>query len=72
MDSSKQQATFGKRAAGVIVTDLDGNRISFDHALIRSALRVVSVFAYLFAAFTRRQQALHHLVADTLVLPGTL
>ena len=71
MESSRRQATFGKRAVGILVTDLDGNRISLRRALLRSVLQAFAV-GYLLAAFTARKQALHDLVADTQVLPGSL
>jgi uncharacterized RDD family membrane protein YckC len=71
MESSRRQATFGKRALGILVTDLDGSRIPFRRALLRSVLQVFA-FGYLLAAFTARKQALHDIVADTEVLPGSL
>jgi len=71
MESSRLQATFGKRAVGILVTDLDGRRISLRGALLRSVLQLFAV-GYLLAAFTSRKQALHDLVADTQVLPGSL
>jgi uncharacterized RDD family membrane protein YckC len=71
MDSSHQQATFGKRALGIIVTDLDGKRMSFHRALSRSAMQIIWFGSFL-AAFTARKQGLHDLLADTQVLRGTL
>lgn len=71
MESSRRQATLGKRALGILVTDLDGSRISLRRALLRSVLQGFA-FGYLLAAFTARKQALHDLVADTQVLPGSL
>jgi len=35
-ESSRRQATFGKRAIGIKVTDLAGGRIGFGRALTRS------------------------------------
>lgn len=71
LESSKQQATWGKRAVGLLVADLDGNRISFAHAMVRSVMQYTGL-GYLFAAFTGRKQGLHDLVANTIVIPGTL
>jgi len=71
MESSARQATFGKRAIGILVTDLDRNRISFRRALLRSALQVTG-FGHLLAVLTPRRQALHDVLADTKVLPGSL
>lgn len=71
LESSKQQATWGKRVVGILVTDVDGNRISFAHALLRAVMQYTGT-GYLLAAFTRRKQALHDLVAKTVVTPGTV
>ena len=71
MESSRRQATFGKRAVGILVADLDGSKISLRRALLRSVLQLFAI-GYLLAAFTTRRQAVHDLVADTQVLPGSL
>jgi uncharacterized RDD family membrane protein YckC len=71
MESSKRQATLGKRALGLIVSDSDGNRLSFGRALLR-AVAQFTVLGYLLAAFSERKQAFHDLIADTEVTPGTL
>jgi uncharacterized RDD family membrane protein YckC len=71
-ESSSAQATLGKRAMGIKVTDLQGARISFGHALGRwfaAALSYLTLYiGFLMAAFTGRKQALHDLVASTLVV----
>ena len=73
LESSGRQATFGKMALGVIVTDLGGNRISFARALARTLAKVLSglpfYLGYLLAAVTEKKQALHDLIASTLVAP---
>jgi len=73
MHSGERQASYGKRALGIKVTDDSGERISFGRASGR-------YFAYLLltpltlgiglvmAGFTRRKQALHDLIAGTLVV----
>jgi len=71
MESSRRQATFGKLALGILASDLDGGRIPFRRAFLRSVLQVFA-FGYLLAPFSARKQALHDLVADTQVLPGSL
>ena len=72
MESSPRQATFGKQAVGIFVTDLAGNRISFGKATLRYFAKVLSsltlLIGYLMAAFTERKQALHDFIANTLVL----
>jgi uncharacterized RDD family membrane protein YckC/Tfp pilus assembly major pilin PilA len=72
MESSGHQATLGKQALGIKVTDLDGRRISFGQALGRwfaAALSYLTLFiGFLMAAFTARKQALHDMIAGTLVV----
>lgn len=71
-ESSVHQATLGKRALGIKVTDLDGQRISRKHAIGRwfaAALSYLTMdIGFLMAAFTERKQALHDMVAGTLVV----
>ncbi|GAB3791289.1 RDD family protein [Dyella agri] len=70
-ESSAHQATLGKRALGIKVTDLSGQRISWKHAVGRwfaAALSYLTMYiGFLMAAFTERRQALHDMVASTLV-----
>jgi uncharacterized RDD family membrane protein YckC len=72
MESSKTQATIGKMALGLKVTDLEGNKLDFSKALIRNLCRLISNFTmligYIIAAFTEKKQALHDMIAGTLVL----
>lgn len=71
-ESSSAQATLGKRALGIKVTDLQGRRLSFAHALGRWAAAALSYLTlyvgFFMAGFTQRKQALHDLVAGTLVV----
>jgi Predicted membrane protein/domain len=71
--SGTHQASLGKRALGIKVTDLEGRRISFARATGRYfAYLVTSIvtlcIGLLMAAFTRRRQALHDIIAGTLVV----
>ena len=73
MESSPRQATFGKSIMSLRVTNTDGQRISFGHATGRFFAKIVSgmvplAIGYIMAAFTARKQALHDLIAGTLVL----
>lgn len=72
MESSKYQATLGKMALGIKVTDMNGERISFGKALLRAVGRILSqiimFIGYIIAAFTEKKQALHDMIAGTLVL----
>ena len=71
MESSSMQATVGKLAVGVVVTDLEGNRISFGRATGRYFAKILSgiilLIGYIMVAFTERKQGLHDMVAGTLV-----
>lgn len=71
MESSKYQATLGKLALGLIVTDMNGNKIDFGKALLRNICKFISsmVFfiGYIMAGFTEKKQALHDIIASTLV-----
>ncbi|MDH5185564.1 MAG: RDD family protein [candidate division WOR-3 bacterium] len=72
MESSSLQATLGKMALGIVVTDLDGKRISFARATGRHFAKIISgiilYIGFIMAAFTEKKQALHDLIADCLVV----
>ncbi len=71
-ESSAKQATLGKQALGLKVTDLDGNRIGFGRASGRFFGKIISgcllLVGYFMAAFTEKKQALHDMMAGTLVV----
>jgi uncharacterized RDD family membrane protein YckC len=72
MESSSGQATLGKMALGIIVTDYEGKRISFGRATGRLFAKIISglllLIGYIMAGFTERKQALHDMIAETLVV----
>ncbi len=72
LESSSRQATLGKMALGIIVTDLDGRRISFVRATVRQLSKILSTLTlfigWLMAGFTEKKQALHDMIAGTLVV----
>lgn len=71
LESSARQATLGKQVVGILVTSRDGARIGFGRATARFVAKLLSAFTlflgYLLIAFTARRQALHDLLAGTLV-----
>jgi len=75
-ESSGAQATLGKRLIGIKVTDRQGNRIGFGRATGRYFGKIVSgvIFCvgFMMAGWTECKQALHDMLADTLVVrkPG--
>jgi uncharacterized RDD family membrane protein YckC len=72
LESSAWQATLGKKALGLEVTDLDGNRIRFGRATGRFFAKIISSIilgiGYIMAGFTEKKQALHDILAGTLVI----
>lgn len=72
MESSKYQATLGKMAVGIKVTTTSGGRIDLVKSIIRQIGKYVSglilLIGYIMAAFTEKKQALHDMIASTLVV----
>lgn len=71
-ESGGAQATVGKRMLGTKVVDLEGSRISLARATGRHFAKIISglilMLGFLMAAFTERNQALHDMIASTLVV----
>ena len=74
MESSSYQATLGKMIFGMKVTDLYGNRISFERATGRHFAKWLSTMilgiGYIMVGLTERKQGLHDLLAGTVVRRG--
>ena len=72
MESSKLQATLGKKVCNLFVTDTSGNKITFLGANARYWSKFISgailAIGYIMAAFTEKHQALHDMIAGTLVV----
>jgi len=72
MESSSRQATVGKMAMGIKVTNMNGGRISFANATGRYFARMISAMilyiGFFMIAFTARKQGLHDIMANTLVV----
>jgi uncharacterized RDD family membrane protein YckC len=72
-ESSDWQGTVGKKVINLIVTDLEGNRISFGRASGRYFAKIISGLiplgiGYILAGVTEKKQALHDMIASCLVL----
>jgi len=71
-ESSKFQATPGKMALGIKVTDSNFKKLSFGHALGRFLFKIISgvilYIGYIMAGFTPKKQALHDILAKTYVI----
>ena len=76
LHSSRWQATPGKRAFGIKVTGLDGARINFGRATWRYVASFLSGLilgiGYFMAGWTSRKQALHDMMARTLVVDASV
>jgi uncharacterized RDD family membrane protein YckC len=73
LESGEKQATWGKQALGIYVTDLAGQRVTFGRATARFFAKIVTGLiplgiGFIMAGFTERRQALHDMIASTLVL----
>jgi uncharacterized RDD family membrane protein YckC len=73
MESSTWQATLGKKALGLMVTDMNGSRVSFARATGRHFGKIVSgnltlYIGFIMAGFTEKKQALHDMMAGCLVV----
>jgi len=72
LESSRLQATLGKRLVEIVVTDACGQRITFARATARHFAKYLSALpafaGFFMAAFTARKQALHDLIAGCLVI----
>ncbi len=71
MESSAKQATLGKMAIGLFVTDKNNNRLTFGRATARYFAKwlssIILMIGYIMAAFTKKKQALHDMIAGTIV-----
>lgn len=74
LETSQKQATLGKMLVEIKVTDINGNRLGFGQATGRYFSKILSSIilgvGFLFPLWTPRKQALHDIVAGTLVLRG--
>jgi len=73
LESNSPQATVGKMAVGIIVVDMEGHRLTAGRALGRNVAKVVTAFVplgagWMMAGFTEKKQALHDMIAGTLVV----
>lgn len=71
-ETSKWQATPGKKLLGLAVVDMDGGRITFGRANVRSWSKILSFLiagiGCFMIAFTQKKQGLHDILAKTLVI----
>lgn len=74
MESSKLQASFGKMALGIKVTNKLGERLNFPQALARNVLKILSALTlfigFMMAGWTRKKQTLHDMISGCYLLEG--
>jgi uncharacterized RDD family membrane protein YckC len=73
MESSSWQATLGKKALNLRVTDMNGARVTFSRATGRHFAKLLTGLiplgvGFALAGLTERRQALHDMIASCLVL----
>lgn len=72
LESSSKMATLGKMAIGIVVTDPNNNRMTFGKANGRYWGKIISAIilfiGFIMAGFTQKKQALHDIMAGTLVV----
>ncbi|GIM46394.1 hypothetical protein DNHGIG_19430 [Collibacillus ludicampi] len=76
MESSPRQGTLGKLVVGLHVSDANGCRISFWRATGRFFGKFISgilfCIGFLMTGWTQKKQALHDLMAGTIVFKGSI
>lgn len=75
MECSAKQATYGKQLIKIKVCDLEGKRISVGRSIARNLFKIfslITVIGYLLSFFNKKQQCLHDMMAETLVMKDRL
>lgn len=75
-EASDKQGTIGKVLLRIKVTDMSGNRISLGNSFGRNSAKLFSVLTlfigYLYSFLNKKQQCLHDVMANTLVVKERL
>ena len=73
-ESSEKQATPGKMALGLVVTDLSGGRLGFGRSTGRHFSKIISTITlfigFILPLWTNKKQALHDITSSCLVIVG--
>lgn len=76
VEASEKQATIGKRLMDLKVTDHNGYRLSLANSFGRNFAKIISNitlgFGYLYCFLNKKQQCLHDVIADALVVKERL
>lgn len=72
LESSKWQATPGKKVMGLYVCDMKGERLDFAQSFLRNFNKIFSMLTlnigFILAGLTRKRQALHDMMSHCLVM----
>lgn len=72
MESSPTQGTLGKILLGIAVTDINGNRLTFEQAakryISKSLSYLTACFGFFMAGVTDKKQTLHDKISNSLVI----
>ena len=72
MESSPRQATLGKMVLELQVSDLEGRPLTLGRAIVRTLAKSLSFLTlgvgFILCGFSEKKQALHDIVAGSLVL----
>jgi uncharacterized RDD family membrane protein YckC len=75
-EASEKQGTIGKRLLRIKVADMEGKRITLGNSFGRNTAKLFSVLTlfigYLYSFLNKKQQCLHDLIANTLVVKERL
>jgi uncharacterized RDD family membrane protein YckC len=75
MECSPKQATYGKQILKIRVCDLEGKRIGPGRSVARNLCKIfslITIVGYLISFFNKKQQCLHDMMCDTLVMKDRL
>jgi uncharacterized RDD family membrane protein YckC len=75
MECSVKQATHGKQILKIKVCDMEGKRISPGRSIARNLCKIfslITIVGYLLSFFNKKQQCLHDMICDTLVMKDRL
>ena len=72
MEASSYQATYGKRAMKIKVTDTRGNRLSVGQSILRNLTKIISYvvigLGFLWVLFNKKRRGWHDMIANTYVI----
>lgn len=75
-EASVKQVTIGKRLMDIKVADMLGNRLSLGASFARNIAKIISTLplfiGYFYSFLNKKQQCLHDVIADTLVIKQRL